>query len=124
MVGTRAWWPIVGNNVRAAKPFKEVQKRIAELLEPEDRILVGHALRNDLKALMLKHPASRTRDTQVYANKRPRPGARVGLTLWEKYRSKRIGLKKLTREELGVDIQGGEHSSVSRSRSVGRALIG
>lgn len=31
----------------SAKPFEQVQKRVAELLE--DRILVGHAVHNDLK---------------------------------------------------------------------------
>ena len=30
-----------------AKPFEEVQKRVAELLK--DRILIGHAVFNDLK---------------------------------------------------------------------------
>lgn len=33
---------------RAAKPFMEVQKRVADLLK--DKILVGHAVFNDLKA--------------------------------------------------------------------------
>ena len=34
-------------SVWIAKPFKEVQKQVADLLE--DRILVGHAMHNDLK---------------------------------------------------------------------------
>lgn len=32
----------------AAKPFMEVQRRVADLLQ--DKILVGHAVSNDLKA--------------------------------------------------------------------------
>ncbi|KAG9110760.1 3'-5' exonuclease [Ceratobasidium sp. 392] len=101
----------------AAKSFGEIQSRVAELLAPADRILVGHALSNDLAALLLTHPASRTRDTQLYAGKKPpvhpaKPAgkgkqnadapkaARSTLTLWEKYRTPRIALKKLAKEEL------------------------
>ena len=35
----------------AAKDFPKVQKRVAELIK--GRILVGHALRNDLKVIRL-----------------------------------------------------------------------
>jgi hypothetical protein len=81
---------------------------------------VGHALHNDLTALLLSHPAARIRDTQLYAGRKPIPGKGKGKakeaegekTLWEKYRSPRIGLKRLVKEELGIDIQAGEHSSV------------
>ncbi|CAE6334687.1 unnamed protein product [Rhizoctonia solani] len=108
-----------------AKPFSEVQARIAALLSSSDRVLVGHALHNDLTALLLSHPAARIRDTQVYAGRKPNPGkgkekAKEGegeKSLWEKYRSPRIGLKRLVKEELGVDIQAGEHSSVTDARA-------
>lgn len=105
-----------------------MQTRIADLLAPPERVLVGHALSNDLAALLLTHPASRTRDTQLYAGRKPtnRPVkgkgkqnadapnvANVTPTLWEKYRTPRVALKRLAKEELGVDIQTGEHSSVS-----------
>ncbi|QRW25548.1 exonuclease domain protein [Rhizoctonia solani] len=108
-----------------AKPFSEVQARIATLLSSADRILVGHALHNDLTALLLSHPAARIRDTQVYAGRKPNPGKGKGKgkegegekTLWEKYRSPRIGLKRLVKEELGLDIQAGEHSSVTDARA-------
>lgn len=36
----------------AAKDFPTVQKKVAELIE--GRILVGHALHNDLKVLLIK----------------------------------------------------------------------
>ncbi|ELU42198.1 exonuclease domain-containing protein [Rhizoctonia solani AG-1 IA] len=102
------------------KDMINVQARIATLLSSADRILVGHALHNDLTALLLSHPAARIRDTQVYAGRKPNPGKGKGKgkegegekTLWEKYRSPRIGLKRLVKEELGLDIQAGEHSSV------------
>ncbi|KAF8749769.1 hypothetical protein RHS01_09824 [Rhizoctonia solani] len=113
-----------------AKPFSEVQARIATLLSSADRILVGHALHNDLTALLLSHPAARIRDTQVYAGRKPNPGKGKGKgkegegekTLWEKYRSPRIGLKRLVKEELGLDIQAGEHSSVLRA-VLGRSAV-
>ncbi|KAF8873942.1 ribonuclease H-like domain-containing protein [Infundibulicybe gibba] len=86
-----------------AKTFEEVQKRVAELLK--DRILVGHAVHNDLKALLLSHPRPSTRDTQIYAHKHK-------LT-----RSNRIALRNLVMQELGVKIQEGEHSSVTDARA-------
>jgi RNA exonuclease 4 len=46
-----------------AKPFEAVQTRVSAVLK--DRILVGHAVHNDLKALLLSHPHTATRDTQV-----------------------------------------------------------
>ncbi|CAE6459739.1 unnamed protein product [Rhizoctonia solani] len=109
-----------------AKPFSQVQALISALLSSQDRVLVGHALHNDLSALLLSHPAARIRDTQVYSGRKPIPGkgktkaneSELGeKTLWDKYRSTRIGLKKLVKEELGVDIQTGEHSSVTDARA-------
>ncbi|CAE6447545.1 unnamed protein product [Rhizoctonia solani] len=95
-------------------------------IRPKDMINVGHALHNDLTALLLSHPAARIRDTQVYAGRRPIPGkgkakakeeGQGEKTLWEKYHTPRIGLKRLVKEELDVDIQGGEHSSVTDARA-------
>ena len=82
-------------------PFSEVQKRFDELLK--DRIVVGHALKNDFKVLFLSHPRSLTRDTQLCAGK-----ARL-------LKTKLPALRKLAQQELGVTIQAGEHSSVCLS---------
>ncbi|KAG8238882.1 hypothetical protein J437_LFUL018443 [Ladona fulva] len=41
--------------------FAAAQKAVAELLK--GRILVGHAVRNDLRVLYLSHPKKRIRDT-------------------------------------------------------------
>jgi hypothetical protein len=72
---------------------------VADLLE--GRILVGHAVKNDMEALLLSHPRRDIRDTSRYAE-------------FKKYSKGRTpGLKKLTKEILGIDIQGGQHSSVS-----------
>ncbi|KAJ6479439.1 ribonuclease H-like domain-containing protein [Mycena vitilis] len=86
-----------------AKPFTEIQALVAALLT--DRILVGHAVHNDLKALLLSHPHAATRDTQYYAGK-------FGVV-----KSKRIALRKLVQQEVGATIQGGEHSSVTDARA-------
>ena len=76
-----------------------MQKQVADLLK--DRILVGHAVTNDLKALLLKHPRPQTRDTQFYAGK------------YKVVKSKYIALRNLVKQELDLQIQEGEHSSVS-----------
>jgi hypothetical protein len=47
-----------------APPLREVRQRLAELLQ--GRILVGHHLQKDLKALALAHPEEATRDTLSY----------------------------------------------------------
>lgn len=67
----------------------------------KDKILVGHAVHNDLKALLLSHPWPSTRDTQYYSHKH-------GLT-----KTNRPALRNLVKQELDLTIQSGEHSSVS-----------
>ncbi len=49
---------------RAAIPFKQAQREVAALLK--ERILVGHAVQNDLRALLLSHPRQLIRDTSKY----------------------------------------------------------
>lgn len=46
---------------QGAPPLADVRRQLGALLE--GRILVGHHLRKDLKALGLRHPAEATRDT-------------------------------------------------------------
>ncbi|KAJ9098066.1 hypothetical protein QFC19_006501 [Naganishia cerealis] len=82
-----------------AKSFEEVQKEVADLVE--GKILVGHAVENDTKALLLSHPSPLLRDTQTFK------------ALREVAKTKKPGLKKLTELELGLKIQSGAHSSVS-----------
>ncbi|RDX57020.1 ribonuclease H-like protein [Lentinus brumalis] len=86
-----------------ARPFEEVQREVADLLK--DRILVGHAVHNDLKALLLSHPRPQTRDTQILAHKH------------QVSRGRRPALRHLVKQELGQTIQGGEHSSVTDARA-------
>ena len=89
--------------LRDARPLQVVQKDVATLTQ--GKVLVGHAIRNDLDALMLGHPKRDIRDTSRYAGFRALAGGRPP------------ALKKLAREVLGVEIQGGEHSSVEDARA-------
>jgi len=97
------WSGVRETDMIKAKPFEEVQKQVAEMLQ--GRILVGHAVFNDLKALLLSHPRPQTRDTQYHAGK--------SKLLNTKYPA----LRNLVKQELGVTIQGGEHSSVTDARA-------
>ena len=89
---------------------------MADLLT--NKVLVGHAVFNDLKAcslvssfltrltvslvqaLLLSHPFPFTRDTQLFAYK------------YKLSKSRYLALRNLTAQEFGIQIQGGEHSSV------------
>ncbi|KAG9446842.1 hypothetical protein H6P81_012970 [Aristolochia fimbriata] len=90
------------HHLRKAKNFLTVQKKVAELLK--GRILVGHALQNDLKALLLSHPKEDTRDTSEY-----QPFLRKG--------GGKRALKDLAAEFLGVKIQQKEHCSIEDARA-------
>ncbi|KAJ8875063.1 hypothetical protein PR048_022953 [Dryococelus australis] len=81
-----------------AEEFEAVQKKVADVLD--GRILVGHALSNDLKVLFLSHPRKRIRDTSKY-----RPFRKLN-------NNRTPSLRKLAAKVLGVTIQQGEHNSV------------
>ncbi|TVY92020.1 RNA exonuclease [Lachnellula willkommii] len=86
-----------------AREFEEVQLDIAKILQ--ERVVVGHAVKNDLGVLMLSHPKRDIRDTSRFSG-------------FRKYSAGRVpSLKKLAKELLGVDIQGGEHSSIEDARA-------
>ncbi|KAH7354953.1 ribonuclease H-like domain-containing protein [Rhexocercosporidium sp. MPI-PUGE-AT-0058] len=90
-------------NMTTARDFEVVQKEVAEILQ--DRVLIGHAIKNDLAAMMLGHPRKDIRDTSRYSG-------------FRKYNNGRTpSLRKLAKELLGVDIQGGEHSSIEDARA-------
>jgi RNA exonuclease 4 len=88
-----------------ARPFDEVREDLKILLT--GRILVGHAVKNDLDVLILKHDKRFIRDTSKFSKFRAlamRPGHTPGL-------------KHLADKLLGVEIQTGAHSSVEDARA-------
>ncbi|WVZ93227.1 hypothetical protein U9M48_039225 [Paspalum notatum var. saurae] len=88
-------------HMNKAKEFWVVQKEIAELIK--GRILVGHALHNDLKVLLLSHPKKDIRDTSEYE-------------MFRRER-KRRSLKDLASEVLGAKIQQNEHCPIEDARA-------
>ncbi|XP_042490692.1 RNA exonuclease 4 isoform X3 [Macadamia integrifolia] len=90
-------------DLRKAKDFQSVQNKVAELIN--GRILVGHALRNDLKALLLSHRKKDIRDTSEY---RPFLNREEG---------RKRSLRDLASELLGIKIQNGEHCSIEDARA-------
>lgn len=89
--------------LQSARTFEAVQADVATLLD--GKILVGHAIKHDLEALLLGHSKRDIRDTSRHPPFRQLAGGKTP------------GLKKLAREVLGVDIQGGEHSSIEDARA-------
>jgi RNA exonuclease 4 len=83
--------------------FETVQKEVAEILQ--GRILVGHAIRNDLKVLFLSHPRRAIRDTSRYK------------PFFKFSNGRTPSLRKLAEVVLGVKIQQGEHDSVVDART-------
>ncbi|XP_035001245.1 RNA exonuclease 4 [Hippoglossus stenolepis] len=94
------------NDIKDGEDVHTVQKEVAEILQ--GRIVVGHAIHNDLKILLLDHPKKKIRDTQKYKpfKKRVKTG--------------RPSLKVLCREILNVKVQQGEHSSVQDAQATMR----
>lgn len=92
-------------DLRDAPSFEQVQQQVADILK--GRVLVGHAVQNDLKALLLSHPHTMTRDT---SNFKP---------LCEKTGKKQSSLRELASVLLGITIQvkGVSHSSVEDARA-------
>ncbi|XP_059444688.1 uncharacterized protein LOC132176480 isoform X2 [Corylus avellana] len=88
-------------DLRKAKDFRVVQKRVAEIIM--GRLLVGHALHNDLKVLLLSHPKKDLRDTSEY---------QIFLKEWG-----RRALRHLAAQFLGVQIQNGEHCPIQDARA-------
>ncbi|KAG0523450.1 hypothetical protein BDA96_07G124400 [Sorghum bicolor] len=88
-------------HMNKAKEFWAVQKEVAELIK--GRVLVGHALHNDLKVLLLSQPKKDIRDTSEYE-------------VFRRER-KRRSLKDLAAEVLGAKIQQNEHCPIEDARA-------
>eukprot|EP00521_Asterionellopsis_glacialis_P007460 CAMPEP_0195281702 /NCGR_PEP_ID=MMETSP0707-20130614/904_1 /TAXON_ID=33640 /ORGANISM="Asterionellopsis glacialis, Strain CCMP134" /LENGTH=331 /DNA_ID=CAMNT_0040340613 /DNA_START=46 /DNA_END=1038 /DNA_ORIENTATION=- len=86
------------------------RKKVGEILR--NKILVGHALKNDLQALLLDHPKDDIRDTAKY-----RPFQRASGRNGGKWRPRK--LRDLVKENLNIDIQvaGQAHDSTEDARA-------
>ncbi|KAG7239061.1 hypothetical protein INR49_030221 [Caranx melampygus] len=93
-------------DIKDGEDIKTVQREVAEILQ--GRIVVGHAIHNDLKILLLDHPKKKIRDTQKY-----KPFKKA-------VKSGRPALRVLCREILNVKVQQGEHSSVQDAQATMR----
>ncbi|WFD34903.1 3'-5' exonuclease [Malassezia cuniculi] len=92
-------------NLVNAPSFEEAQKRVADIIK--GRVLVGHAVQNDLHALLLSHPHTMIRDTGSFK------------PLLQKTGKKQNSLRELADILLGIKIQvkGAPHSSVEDARA-------
>lgn len=99
-----------GHGGNKAMEPEECRRLVGELLN--GKILVGHALKNDLGCLMLSHPRAEIRDTSRYAPFM-RPSGRGG----GKLRPRK--LRDLALEHLGLKIQvaGESHCSIDDARA-------
>lgn len=97
------WSGIKKQHMKNATPFKAAQKEILKILS--GKIVIGHAIHNDFKALNYFHPNSLTRDT----SRIPLLNKMAGFNEKES-----VSLKRLTKQLLNRDIQVGRngHSSV------------
>ncbi|XP_015255519.1 PREDICTED: RNA exonuclease 4 [Cyprinodon variegatus] len=93
-------------DIEDGEDIQTVQREVADILQ--GRIVVGHAIHNDLKILLLDHPKKKIRDTQKY-----KPFRRIA-------KSCRPSLKVLCKEVLNVKVQQGEHSSVQDAQATMR----
>nr|CDS29627.1 interferon stimulated 20 kDa exonuclease [Hymenolepis microstoma] len=84
-----------------ALPFKSVQSDVQQIIE--NRVVVGHMIKNDFTALQLTHPPELVRDTGT---------SPLVSKLVNRNGKGPVGLKYLALELLGLEIQTGEHDSI------------
>ncbi|EGD81942.1 RNA exonuclease 4 [Salpingoeca rosetta] len=92
-----------------APAFEDVREHVSELVK--GKILVGHAIKNDLKVLKLSHPRHLLRDTSIYKPFKAHAGG------------KRPALRRLAQSILGITLQDGEHDSVEDARAALRLYM-
>ena len=88
--------------------LEECQNEVAALIK--NKILIGHALKNDLDVLLLSHPRKMIRDTATYRFFM-RPKGKGG----GKFRPR--ALRDLVRQHFNMIIQSGEHDPGEDARS-------
>jgi len=90
-----------------AQSFEELQMKVKALIA--NKILVGHGLGSDFRALKLRHPKKMVRDTSIY---------------FERKGGGKPSLAALCNERLGIKIQSGEHSPVQDALAALRIYLG
>ncbi|KAG8450027.1 hypothetical protein GDO86_016637 [Hymenochirus boettgeri] len=102
------WSGIRREHLRNATPFGIAQKEILKILT--GKIVVGHAIHNDFKALNYFHPVELTRDTSKF----PLLNQKAGFPDKET-----ASLKRFAKQLLHKDIQTGSfgHSSVEDAKT-------
>ncbi|NXY38476.1 I20L2 protein, partial [Pomatorhinus ruficollis] len=102
------WSGIRRHHMDKAVPFRRAQQQVLRILA--GKVVVGHAIHNDFKALRYSHPKALTRDTSLIPLLNRRGGFPENVT---------ISLKRLTKALLNQDIQVGKsgHSSVEDARA-------
>ncbi|CAJ1080950.1 RNA exonuclease 4 [Xyrichtys novacula] len=93
-------------DIKHGEDVRTVQREVAAILQ--GRVVVGHAIHNDLKILLLDHPRKKIRDTQKYKPFR------------KTVKTNRPSLKLLCKDILNVKVQQGEHSSVQDAQATMR----
>ncbi|TRZ19992.1 hypothetical protein HGM15179_007141 [Zosterops borbonicus] len=102
------WSGIRRHHMDKAVPFRRAQQQVLRILA--GKVVVGHAIHNDFKALRYYHPKALTRDTSLIPLLNRRGGFPENVS---------ISLKRLTKALLNQDIQVGKsgHSSVEDARA-------
>ncbi|XP_004629784.1 interferon-stimulated 20 kDa exonuclease-like 2 [Octodon degus] len=102
------WSGIRKQHMVKATPFKTARSQILKILA--GKIVVGHAIHNDFKALQYFHPKPLTRDTSQIPLLNRKAGCPENAT---------VSLKTLTKKLLSRDIQAGKggHSSVEDAQA-------
>ncbi|NXQ27319.1 I20L2 protein, partial [Alaudala cheleensis] len=102
------WSGIRRHHMVKAVPFRRAQQQVLRILA--GKVVVGHSIHNDFKALRYYHPKAFTRDTSQIPLLNHRGGFPENMT---------ISLKRLTKALLNQDIQVGKrgHSSVEDARA-------
>uniref|UniRef100_A0A803Y739 Interferon stimulated exonuclease 20 like 2 n=1 Tax=Meleagris gallopavo TaxID=9103 RepID=A0A803Y739_MELGA len=102
------WSGICKKHMLNAVPFCKAQKEILKILS--GKVVVGHAVHNDFRALKYFHPKALIRDTSKIPLLNRKGGFPENIT---------VSLKHLTKELLHKDIQVGKngHCSVEDARS-------
>ncbi|NWQ67633.1 I20L2 protein, partial [Neopipo cinnamomea] len=102
------WSGIRRHHMDKAVPFQQAQRQVLRILA--GKVVVGHAIHNDFKALRYSHPKALTRDTSRIPLLNRRGGFPENVA---------VSLKRLAKALLNQDIQVGSsgHSSVEDARA-------